>query len=122
MDILALDPSSKAIGWALADRAGTRSGLFHPLDWRAKAQERDARHRHMCGRAGEWLADMITAHAPSVVVMETGGGRPGRKAGLDACSERLRGALFLVTYTREVLTQTVHPSTWQAWARHNLTA
>jgi RNase H-fold protein (predicted Holliday junction resolvase) len=109
--ILALDPSSAAIGWAIGDR----SGAFAPLDWRGRAQEKNQRHRQMCGRAGEWLADMITDHAPDVIVIEVGGGY--RR---DQCSERLRGALFLVTWTREVATVHVAPTTWRAWAKRCL--
>lgn len=109
MNVLALDPSSKAIGWALAG-AAPQSGVYKPLNWRAAAMDADLRHMHLCGRASWWLSDMLTEHGPEVLVIECGGGRMS-----DRCSERLRGALFAVAWSREIATTCVHPRTWQAW-------
>lgn len=122
MIVLALDPSSKAIGWALSDPGRMRlSGVFHPLDWRSKAQEEFARHQRMCGRAGEWLADMITDYGPCVVVLETPTSSfPGRSEVSTRCLQRLLGSLMLVLYTREIATVPVLPREWQGWAKHNL--
>lgn len=116
MIVLALDPSSKAIGWAVSDPVpGLRIGAWRPLGWRDAGMQTDQRHREMCGRASHWLSDMITEHGPSVIVLEVGGGRQS-----DRCSERLRGALLAVAWCREIATVTVHPATWQAWARRDV--
>jgi hypothetical protein len=116
MNVLALDPSSEAMGWAVADTVGSRSGAWRPRagGWASKCSKEQL-HVELCGRVASWLSDMITEHEPSVLVIECGGGRMS-----DRCSERLRGALFTVAWTREVATVQVHPATWQAWVRRNL--
>jgi len=115
MNVLALDPSSKSIGWAVHDvNTGITSGAWRPLSWRSAQQTEFGRHLEMCGRSGAWLADMITEHAPEVVAIETA--VPIRYS---RCLERLAGALMLVLYTREVLAHPVTPNTWQAWANQN---
>jgi RNase H-fold protein (predicted Holliday junction resolvase) len=112
--VLALDPASKAVGWAIGDRIGA----WKPNDWRMHRAEESVRHSVMCGRAMLWLADRITEHEPSVIVMEAGGG--ASRGNSDRCCERLRGALLGTAYVREVAVELVHPRTWQAWAKRQI--
>lgn len=118
MIVLALDPSSKAIGWSVgSETIGRLYGAWRPLDGRAMRQETNERHRELCGRASWWLSDMLTEHAPEVLVIEVGGGYQ-----TDKCSERLRGALLAVAWVREIATIPVAPATWQAWQTRNAPA
>lgn len=111
--ILAIDPSSKAVGWAVRELGGISSGAWNVGLSRSTGDER---HRELCGRASFWLADMITEYGPEVLVIESGIVRRSS----DRCLERLRGALFAVAWTREVATVCVQPRTWQSWADKNL--
>lgn len=105
------------MGWAVSDAAGARRGVWKPRgSWSTKCTKEQL-HVELCGRSASWLGDMLTEHGPSVLVIECGGGRMS-----DRCSERLRGALFAVAWTRAVATVLVHPTTWQAWARRNVPA
>lgn len=108
--VLGLDPSSKAVGWAYADGPSLISSVWRPGVLLGSSEAK--RHSELCGRAVMWLADMITAHQPGVIVIESGGGRM-----TDRTSERLRGALLGTAFVREIAVDLVHPSSWQAWAK-----
>lgn len=116
MIVLALDPSSVAIGWAVNQPGWPDfvAAKYCPTTRESRSNTTDLRHREMCGRASNWLADTITREGPSVLVIEMGGGR------IDRCSERLRGALLACAWIRDIATIPVHPNTWQAWAKRRL--
>ena len=109
--VLALDPSSKGLGWACSDG---RAGTWKPSDWHMAKAEETARHSTMCGRAMLWLADRITEYEPAVIVIESGG-----HFAIHRVSERIRGSLMGLAYIREVAVELVEPGKWQRWAKAN---